>query len=83
MRKPFLAVLVVAVALLGVAAPAQAIATSVITAVVGVVTIIFLTYFMLLEGPTWVERFYGLLPERSRPGGARSATTSTEPSAAT
>ena len=22
---------------------------------------------MLLEGPTWVERFYGLIPERSQP----------------
>src|SRR5918992_411865 len=52
---------------LGVAAPAQAIATSVITAVVGVVTIIFLTFFMLLEGPRSVDRFLGLLPESARP----------------
>ena len=52
---------------LGVAAPAQAIATSVITAVVGVVTIIFLTFFMLLEGRRTVERVLGLLPESSRP----------------
>ena len=31
------------------------------------ITIVFLTFFMLLEGPTWMERFYGLLPERSQP----------------
>jgi predicted PurR-regulated permease PerM len=30
------------------------------------VTIMFMTVFMLLEGPAWVERFYALLPERSR-----------------
>jgi predicted PurR-regulated permease PerM len=52
---------------LGVAAPAQAIATSVITAVVGFVTIIFLTFFMLLEGRRSVDRFLGLLPESARP----------------
>ena len=52
---------------LGVAAPAQAIATSVITAVVGVVTIIFLTFFMLLEGRRSVDRFLALLPESTRP----------------
>lgn len=52
---------------LGVAEPAQAIATSVITAVVGVVTIIFLTFFMLLEGRRSVDRFLGLLPESTRP----------------
>ena len=52
---------------LGVAAPAQAIATSVITAVVGFVTIIFLTFFMLLEGRRSVDRFLSLLPENVRP----------------
>ena len=52
---------------LGVAAPAQAIATSVITAVVGLVTIIFLTFFMLLEGRRSVARFLALLPESTRP----------------
>jgi predicted PurR-regulated permease PerM len=30
------------------------------------VTILFMTVFMLLEGPTWMERFYGMLPEGSR-----------------
>jgi predicted PurR-regulated permease PerM len=52
---------------LGVAAPAQAIAASVVTAVVGVITIVFLTFFMLLEGKRSVERFLALLPESTRP----------------
>ena len=39
----------------------------VVTAVVGFVTIIFLTLFMLLEGPAWWERGIGMLPEESRP----------------
>jgi predicted PurR-regulated permease PerM len=52
---------------LGVAAPAQAIAASVVTAVVGLITIVFLTFFMLLEGPRSVERFLALLPESTRP----------------
>src|SRR4029453_16325336 len=29
--------------------------------------IAFATLFMLFEGQTWVERFYGILPERSQP----------------
>ena len=37
-----------------------------ITAVVGVVTIVFLTFFMLLEGPRTVDRALGLLPETTR-----------------
>jgi predicted PurR-regulated permease PerM len=32
------------------------------TGVAGVITIIFMTFFMLLEGPTWIERFFGLVP---------------------
>jgi predicted PurR-regulated permease PerM len=40
---------------------------SVITAVVGLITVIFLTLFMLLEGPTWWERGLAMLPARSRP----------------
>jgi predicted PurR-regulated permease PerM len=31
------------------------------------VTIIFLTFFMLLEGRDWAERIYSLFPESSRP----------------
>ena len=52
---------------LGVAAPAQAIAASVVTAVVGIITIVFLTFFMLLEGRRTVDRFLTLLPESARP----------------
>ncbi len=48
---------------LGVTEPAVAVAKSVVTAVVGAVTIAFLTFFMLLEGPTVIERFLGLLPK--------------------
>ena len=52
---------------LGISGTALAVTKSVISAVVAVVTIAFLTLFMLLEGPAWVERFYGLLPEGSQP----------------
>jgi predicted PurR-regulated permease PerM len=52
---------------LGLSGVAISVAKGVITIVVATVTILFMTFFMLLEGPTWVERFYGLLPERSRP----------------
>jgi predicted PurR-regulated permease PerM len=51
--------------LLGLSGTALAITKSVITIVVGTITIIFMTFFMLLEGPNWMERFYALLgPER-------------------
>jgi predicted PurR-regulated permease PerM len=52
---------------LGLSGAALSITKSVITIVVGTITIIFLTFFMLLEGPKWVERFYSLLPDESRP----------------
>jgi predicted PurR-regulated permease PerM len=39
----------------------------VVTAVVGFVTIAFMTFFMILEGPAWVDRFYSLLPPDSEP----------------
>ena len=38
-----------------------------ITAVVAVVTIVFMTFFMLLEGPTWIERVFGLVRAEARP----------------
>src|SRR4051812_40786617 len=53
--------------LLGLSGTAIAVTKSIITIVAATVTIIFLTAFMLLEGRAWVERFYGLLPERSQP----------------
>jgi predicted PurR-regulated permease PerM len=52
---------------LGLSGAALSVAKGVITIVVATVTILFMTFFMLLEGPAWVERFYGLLPARSQP----------------
>ncbi len=53
--------------LLGLTGAAISITKSVVTLVLATITIIFLTFFMLLEGPAWMDRFYGLLPERVRP----------------
>ncbi len=53
--------------LFGLRGTAISITKSVITLVVAAVTITFMTFFMLLEGPTWVNRFYTLLPEKSQP----------------
>ena len=53
--------------LLGLTGTALSVTKSIFNTIVAVITITFLTLFMLLEGPTWVERFYALLPERSRP----------------
>ena len=53
--------------LLGISGTALAITKSVVTAVIAIVTIAFLTLFMLLEGPAWVERFYSLLPVENQP----------------
>ena len=53
--------------MLGLTGAAISITKSVISLVVATITIAFLTFFMLLEGPTWMERIYGLLPERSQP----------------
>jgi predicted PurR-regulated permease PerM len=52
--------------ILGLSGTALAVTKSVVTFIVAVVTIAFLTFFMLLEGPKWMERFYGLLPDDSR-----------------
>jgi predicted PurR-regulated permease PerM len=51
---------------LGLSGTAIAVTKSVLTFIVAVVTILFLTFFMLLEGPAWMDRFYALLPEQSR-----------------
>jgi predicted PurR-regulated permease PerM len=52
---------------LGLSGTALSVTRSVVTAVVAILTITFLTLFMLLEGRQWVERFYGLLPEEQQP----------------
>jgi len=51
---------------LGLTGTALAITKGIITAIVATVTIIFMTLFMLLEGPVWMERFYSLLPAESQ-----------------
>ena len=52
---------------LGLSGVAISVAKGVITIVVAAVTIAFMTFFMLLEGPTWADRLYRLLPQRSQP----------------
>ena len=52
---------------LGLSGTALAVTKGVITAIVASVTIAFMTLFMLLEGPAWMERLYGLLPEEKQP----------------
>jgi predicted PurR-regulated permease PerM len=51
---------------LGLSSTAISVTKSVVNAIVAIVTIAFLTLFMLLEGPTWVERFYSLMPEHQQ-----------------
>jgi predicted PurR-regulated permease PerM len=55
-----------AAGVLGLREPVLDIVRSVVTAVVGVVTIIFLTYFMLLEGPRAISGLLGLFSEPTR-----------------
>ena len=52
---------------LGLSGAALSVTKSIITIIAATVTIVFLTFFMLLEGRTWVERFYSLFPEPSQP----------------
>ena len=51
---------------LGITEPAVAVLRGIVTTVVGVVAIAFLTFFMLLEGHRWATLFLELLPEGSR-----------------
>jgi predicted PurR-regulated permease PerM len=52
---------------LGLGEPVLDIVRSVVTAVVGAITVIFLTFFMLLEGPRTIKGALALIPESSRP----------------
>jgi predicted PurR-regulated permease PerM len=52
--------------LFGISGTALAVAKGVVTAVVATLTIAFMTFFMLLEGPRWMDRFYSLLAPASR-----------------
>jgi predicted PurR-regulated permease PerM len=51
---------------LGLSEPVLDILRSIVTAIVGLIAIIFLTYFMLLEGPRTVHRVLDLLPDTTR-----------------
>ncbi len=51
---------------LGLSLPVLDLVRSVITAVVAVITIIFLTFFMLLEGPRTIQGALGLLAPQTR-----------------
>jgi predicted PurR-regulated permease PerM len=53
--------------ILGVTNASLAIARGVVSFIIGIVTIAFLTIFMLLEGPRIVERFRDSLPEHMKP----------------
>jgi predicted PurR-regulated permease PerM len=52
---------------LGLGAGVLDVVRSVVTAVIGAITVIFLTFFMLLEGPRTIQGALALIPERSRP----------------
>jgi predicted PurR-regulated permease PerM len=52
--------------LLGLSGAALSITKSIISLIVATVTIVFITFFMLLEGNMWMERIYSLFPDRSQ-----------------
>ena len=51
---------------LGLSGAALSVTKSIITIVAATITIVFLTFFMLLEGRAWVERAYSLFPADSQ-----------------
>jgi predicted PurR-regulated permease PerM len=51
--------------LLGLSGTAVAVTKGVLTVVVATITIAVLTFFMLLEGHGWIDRFFSLLPAAS------------------
>ena len=59
---------------LGVTGAGLAVARGVVTAVAGAVAIGFLTFFMLLDGPRMIDRFYNFLPAETRPRWHRIGT---------
>ena len=52
--------------LLGLSGTAVAVTKSALTIIAASIAIVFLTFFMLLEGRAWIDRFYDLLPQRSQ-----------------
>jgi len=57
--------------LLGLSGAAIAVTKSILTIVAATVTIVFITFFMLLEGRSWTDRVYSLFPEATRPRARR------------
>jgi predicted PurR-regulated permease PerM len=51
--------------LFGFSGTALAFARGIVTTVVAILTIAFMTFFMLLEGPRWLDRFFSLLKPES------------------
>jgi len=50
---------------IGVSNVALSLTKGVISAIVAAITIAFMTLFMLLEGPVWIDRFFALLSEKT------------------
>jgi len=57
--------------LLGLSGAAITLTKSIIAIVAASVTIVFLTFFMLLEGRSWTDRVYSLFSESTRPRARR------------
>jgi predicted PurR-regulated permease PerM len=55
-----------AVGVLGLSGPVLGVVKSIVTAIAGVITVVFLTYFMLLEGPRTIASLLGLLSDSTR-----------------
>jgi|SRR5579872_4500835 len=53
--------------LFGLTGTAISVTKGVLSFVVGALTVAFLTFFMLIEGPAWMDRLYGLLPPDQQP----------------
>ncbi|MFL5953535.1 MAG: AI-2E family transporter [Gaiellaceae bacterium] len=51
---------------LGLSGAALSVTKSIISVIAATVTIVVLTFFMLLEGESWMNRIYGLFPPRSQ-----------------
>jgi predicted PurR-regulated permease PerM len=51
---------------LGLSGAAISVTKGVLNFIVGTVTVAFLTFFMLLEGPAWTDRFFGLMSPESQ-----------------
>ncbi len=51
---------------LGLTGPAVGVLQGIVTGVIGIITVAFLTVFMLLEGPRTIDQLLELLPERQQ-----------------